>query len=121
MASVVEAAVPGSGLPLGTGSRGPLTVLEGGVCHDAAGTVGGGGPEATRSGAPSVPTSVLSVLPDVTAGELAWATGVPVANGTGEGVTPAIVSDVPLRTLVTLVTDTFFLAALSVLLRTKCP
>lgn len=120
MASVVRAAVPGSGLPLGTCVWGTRTAVEDGVCCDAAGAGGWGAPEATCSREPSVPASVLSVLPAVTAGELALATGVPVANGTGEGVTAVIISDIPLRTLGTVITDTLFLAGLSVWLRTKC-
>lgn len=107
VAAVVRAAVPGSRLPLGTCTRGTPTVVEDGVGHKDAEAGGGGALEATRSGAPSVPASVLRVLPAVVTGELALATGLPVASGTGEGVTVVIVSDVPLRTLVTVITDAF--------------
>jgi len=121
VAGVIRVAVPGSGLPLGTCTEGTLTVVEDGVGHDAAEAGDGGALEATGSGAPSVPaSSVLRVLPAVTEGELALAAGLAVANGIGEGVNAVIVPDVPLRTLVTVITDASFSSGLSVLLTTEC-
>lgn len=87
------------------------------VRHVDAGAAGEGPPEAAGSEAPSIPVSVLKVLPAVAAGVLGSATRVPVVSVTGGTV---MVPDVPLRPLAAVVTDAFW-AELAVWLETKCP
>lgn len=116
MAGVVRAAI------LGTCVGDVLmTVLEDRVCRADDVRAGGRGRlEVTGSEGPSVPVSVLSVLPAMTTGELGLASGVPAAKVTGEGATTDTVLDVPLRMLITVITDAFILAGLSVWLGSKC-
>lgn len=104
MASVVRGASLASVLPLGTYMLDELRA----ALEDRAGCadvgVGGMGTlEAMWPGGPAAfaegPRSVLCVLPGVTARELGLATGVPLANVTGEGVAVVIFSDVLLEML----------------------
>lgn len=108
MASVVRGAALGDVLLLGAwtwavleGRAGLVDKEEGGVGHGDEGEGGVGALEAMRPGGPAavaeVPTSVLCVLPAVTAGELWLALKVPLANVTGEDV--VILSDVLFKML----------------------